>query len=147
MTETPTSVSPAPGLPPQPPVLLPIEDVAQLARRQGCLKWGLVGCAGASVAVIIGLLFLMNNAKKLMDFAFDQMGEQIVAACAPDVTPAEKEDFRAAMKSFSEKAKNRTVTAQQVTAFQGRVKAVVADNRVTADELRALTAFLKDPPR
>src|ERR1035437_5998216 len=69
MTETPTSVSPAPGLPPQPPVLLPIEDVAQLARRQGCLKWGLIGCAGASVAVIIGLLFLMNNAKKLMAFA------------------------------------------------------------------------------
>jgi hypothetical protein len=122
MTETPTSVSPAPGLPPQPPVLLPIEDVAQLARRQGCLKWGLVGCAGASVAVIIGLLFLMNNAKKLMDFAFDKMGEQIVAACAPDVTPAEKEEFRTAMKAFSEKAKSRGVTPEQVTSFQSRVR-------------------------
>ena len=147
MTETPTSVSPAPGLPPQPPVLLPIEDVAQLARRQGCLKWGLVGCAGASVAVIIGLLFLMNNAKKLMDFAFDQMGEQIVAACAPDVTPAEKEEFRAALKAFTEKAKSGGVTPEQVTSFQSRVRSAVADNRVTAEELRALTAFLKDPPR
>ena len=128
------------------PVTLPFEDAAARARRQGCLKWGLVGCAGASVVVIIGLLFLMSNAKKLMDFAFDQMGDQIVAACAPDVTPAEKEDFRAAMKSFAAKAKDRKVTAQQVTAFQGRVKAAVADNRVTAEELRALTAFLKDPP-
>lgn len=125
---------------------LPLEDAAARARRQGCLKWGLVGCAGASVAVIIGLLFLMNNAKKLMDFAFDQMGDQIVAASAPDVTPAEKEDFRAAMKSFAAKAKDGKVTALQVTAFQGRVKAAIADNRVTAEELRALTAFLKDPP-
>jgi hypothetical protein len=147
MTETPTPVSPAPGLPAQPPVLLPIEDAAQLARRQGCLKWGLVGCAGASVAVIIGLLFLMNNAKKLMDFAFDQLGEQIVTACAPDVTPAEKEEFRAALKAFTEKAKSRGVTPEQVTSFQSRVRSAVADNRVTADELRALTAFLKDPPR
>lgn len=143
MSETPPP-APAPVLPPQLPATLPFEDAAQRARRQGCLKWGLVGCAGASVAVIVGLLFLMSNAKKLIDFAFDQMGDQIVAACAPDVTPAEKEDFRAAMKSFAAKAKDRP---QQVTAFQGRVKAAIADNRVTAEELRSLTAFLKDPPR
>jgi hypothetical protein len=146
MTETPPPAPPVPGLPPQLPATLPFEDAAVRARRQGCLKWGLVGCAGASVAVIIGLIFLMNNAKKLMDFAFDQMGDQIVAACAPDVTPAAKEEFRAAMKSFAAKAKDRKVTAQQVTAFQGRVKAAVADNRVTAEELRALAAYLKDPP-
>src|ERR1035437_3835627 len=138
MTETPTSVSPAPGLPPQPPVLLPIEDVAQLARRQGCLKWGLVGCAGASVAVIVGLLFLMNNAKKLTDFLFDQMGDQIVAACAPDVTPAEKEDFRAALKAFPEKAKSGSATTEQVKSFRSRVSSALADNRVTAEELRSL---------
>ena len=146
MSETPVP-APAPVQPPRLPVTLPFEDVAQRARRQGCLKWGLVGCAGASVAVIVGLLFLMSNAKKLMDFAFDQMGDQIVAVSGPDVTPAEREDFRAALKAFSEKAKNRTVTAQQVTAFQGRVRAAVADNRVTAEELRSLTAFLRDPPR
>jgi hypothetical protein len=139
--------TPAPVLPPQLPATLPFEDASRHVQRQGCLKWGLVGCAGASVAVIVGLLFLMSNAKKLMDFAFDQMGDQIVAASAPDVTPAEKDEFRAAMKAFSEKAKNRTVTAQQVTAFQGRVRAAVADGRVTAEELHSLTAFLKDPPR
>ena len=147
MTETPTPVSPAPGLPAQPPVLLPIEDAAQLARRQGCLKWGLVGCAGASVAVIIGLLFLMTNAKKVVDFVYDQMGEQIVAACAPDVTPPEKEEFRTALKAFAEKAKSGGVTPEQVKSFRSRVTSAIADNRVSAEELRALTAFLKDSPR
>jgi hypothetical protein len=147
MSETPPPASPAPGMPPQLQVTLPpLEDAAVRARRQGCLKWGLVGCAGASVAVIIGLLFLMSNAKKLMDFAFDQMGDQVVALCAPDVTPAEKEAFRAAMRSFAAKAKDRKVNAQQVAAFQSRVRTAVADNRVTPEELRALTAFLKDPP-
>jgi hypothetical protein len=146
MAETPPPVSPAPGITPQGPITLPLDDAAGRARRQGCLKWGLVGCAGASVAVIIGLLFLMSNAKKLMDFAFDQMSDQIVVACTPDVTPAEKDAFRAAMKSFAAKAKDHKVTAQQVAAFQGRVKAAISDNRVTAEELRALTTFLKDPP-
>jgi hypothetical protein len=51
------------------------------------------------------------------------------------------------MKAFSEKAKSRGVTPEQVTSFQSRVRSAVADNRVTAEELRALTAFLKDPPR
>jgi hypothetical protein len=146
MTETPPPAPPAPGLPPQLPVTLPFEDAAGRERRQGCLRWGLVGCAGASVAVIIGLLFLMSNAKKLMDFAFEQMGDQVVAACAPDVTPAEKEEFRAAMKAFSEKVKSRGATPGQVTSFQSRVRSALADNLVTAEELRALTAFLKDPP-
>jgi hypothetical protein len=147
MTETPPPAPPAPGLPLGVPVMLPSEDAARLAKRQGCLKWGLVGCAGASVAVIIGLLFLMNNAKKLMGFAFEQMGDQVVAASGAGVTPAEKEEFRAALKAFSEKAKNRGATPEQVMAFQSRVRAAMADNRVTAEELRALTAFLKDPPR
>ena len=140
------SETPAPVLPPRLPVTLPFEDAAQKERRQGCLKWGLVGCAGASVALIVGLLFLMSNAKKLMDFAFDQMGDQIVAACAADVTPAEKEEFRVAMKSFSEKTKARTVSAQQVAAFQKQVAKAVADNRVTSEEIRSLTTFLRNPP-
>lgn len=144
MSET-TPPAPAPALPPRLPVTLPFEDAAQVARRQGCLKWGLVGCAGASVAVIVGLLFLMSNAKKLMDFAFDQMGDQIVAACEPGVAPADKADFRAALKAFSAKTKDRSVTATQVSAFQGRVRTAVADNRVTAEELRSLTVFLRDP--
>lgn len=146
MTETPPPAPPAPVLP-HLPTTLPFEDAAGRERRQGCLKWGLVGCAGASVAAIIGLLFLMSNAKKLMDFAFEQMGDQVVAACAPEVTSAEKEDFRAAMKAFSEKVKSRGATPGQVTSFQSRVRSALADDRVTAEELRALTVFLKDPPR
>ena len=133
-------------MPPQAPVTLPLEDAAARARRQGCLKWGLVGCAGASVAVIIGLLFLMSNAKKWTGMLFEQMGDQVVAACGPGVTPADKEEFRAALKAFSEKVKSGIVTTGQVKSFRSRVSSAVADNRVTAEELRALTAFLKDPP-
>lgn len=144
MTDTPPPIPPS--LPASLPVTLPFEDAAARARRQGCLKWGLVGCAGASVAVIIGLLFLMNNAKKIMDFAFDQMADQIVMASGPDVPPAQREEFRAAMKSFSERSRNGKVSASQVSAFRGRVNAAVARGRITPEELQSLTAFLKDPP-
>jgi hypothetical protein len=144
MTETPPS-APAPVLPPQLPLAPPFEDAAQRARRQGCLKWGLVGCAGASVAVIVGLLFLMGHVKEFMSFAFDKLGDQVVSACGPDVSPAQREDFRAAMRSFVEKSKAGTVTAPQIAAFQKKVTAAVADNRVTSEELQALTTFLRNP--
>jgi hypothetical protein len=137
--------APAPVQPPQLPVTLPFEDAAESARRQGCLKWGLVGCAGASVAVIVGLLFLMNNVKQIMGFAFDKLGDQVVTACGPDVSSARREDFRAALKSFVEKTKAGTVTAPQIAAFQKKVTAAVADNRVTSEELQALTTFLRNP--
>ena len=127
--------------------MAPGGDAAASARRQGCLRWGLVGCAGASVALIVGLLFLMNNAKKLMGFAFDQMGDQVVAVCGPEVTPLEKDEFRAALKAFSGNVKDRKATPDQVLAFQSRVRSAMADNRVSAEELRGLTAFLKDPSR
>ena len=139
------SEKPAPVLPPSLPVTLPFEDAAQKERRQGCLKWGLVGCAGASVALIVGLLFLMSHAKEFMGFAFDKLGDQVVMACGPDVSPAQREDFRAAMRSFIEKSKAGTVTAPQIAAFQKKVTAAVADNRVTSEELQALTAFLRNP--
>ena len=87
----------------------------------------------------------MSNAKKVMDFVFDQAGEQIVSACAPDVTPREKDEFRAALKAFSEKARSGGVTTEQVKSFRSRVSSAIADNRVTAEELRALTVFLKNP--
>jgi hypothetical protein len=147
MTDVGVPAAPAPLPPPIAPGVALAEDAARIAKKQGCLRWGLVGCAGASVAVIIGLLFLMNNAKKLMSFAFDQMGDQVVAACGPGVTPQDKEEFRAALSAFSDKAKNRGATPEQVMGFQTRVRAALADNKVTPDELRALTAFLKDPPR
>ena len=142
MAEDPLPRGPAPVIP-NLPTTLPFEDEAERRRRQGCLKWGLVGCAGASVVAIIGLLFLLSNAKKLMGLAFDKIGDQVVAAATPDVTPAEKERFRSSLAAFAERAKAGTVPPTAVQAWQSQVTSALADGRVTPDEIRGLTMWLE----
>ena len=55
--------NPKPALP---PLVLPPRPEPVDAKRSGCLSWGLVGCAAASVIVIVGLVFLMSNARQMM---------------------------------------------------------------------------------
>ena len=135
----------APGSPAVPPpgVPSPLPDPLREAPRSGCLKWGLVGCAGASVLAIVGLVFLMTNAKSMMDWAFDRMSDQVFAACTADVTPDEKNAFRAAIKEFGEKAKAGKVKPDQVGAFQSSELSALSDGKVTPEELRSLTSWLK----
>jgi len=142
MSETTPPPVPAPQIP-KLPTTLPFEDEAGRARRDGCLKWGLVGCAGASVVLIVGMLFVLSNAKKLMGLAFEKIGDQVVAASAPEVTPAEKERFRTALTAFAERAKAGTAQPAVVQAWQSQVTGALADGRVTGDEMRSLTAWLE----
>lgn len=142
MSESSPPPVPAPQIP-KLPTTLPFEDEAGRARRDGCLKWGLVGCAGASVLLIVGMLFVLSNAKKLMGLAFEKIGEQVVAAAAPEVTPPEKERFRTALAAFAERAKAGKAQPAVVQEWQSKVAGALADGRVTADEMRALTAWLE----
>ena len=142
MTETSPPPVPAPQIP-KLPTTLPFEDEAGRARRDGCLKWGLVGCAGASVLLIVGMLFVLSNAKKLMGLAFEKIGDQVVAAAAPEVTPAEKERFRKALTAFAERAKAGTAQPAVIQTWQSQVTGALADGRVTGDEIHSLTAWLE----
>jgi hypothetical protein len=144
MSEIPSPDTP--GGPAAPPgVPFPLPGAPRESPRRGCLKWGLVGCAGASVLLIVGLVYLMTNAKNMMDWAFDKMSDQVFAACTPDVTPEEKNAFRAAIKEFGEKAKAGKVKPDQVRAFQSSEFEALSDGKVTPEELRAMTARLTAP--
>ncbi len=133
--------------PPNPPVTLPPIVLPPAAppdaKRSGCLRWGLVGCAGASVVVIVGLVFLMSNARSMMGWALGKLQDTVMMACTPDVTPAAREEFRQAFKRFSEGAKEGKVPPEKVQEVQQKVTAAVKDGRVTAEELRGLTEALK----
>jgi len=127
---------------PSPGAQLPLPMPPREEPKSGCLKWGLLGCAGASILVIVGLVFLMTNAKNMMEWAFDKMSDQTLAACTPDVTPDEKNAFRSAIKEFSDKAKDGKVKPGQVRTFQSKELSVLGDGKVTPEELRGLTAWL-----
>ena len=141
----PDSPAPPPAAPqiPKLPTTLSFEDEAAQGRRSGCLKWGLVGCAGASVLVIVALLFLLSNAKKLMDLAFEKVGDQVVEMTTPEVTSAQKEEFREKLRVFAANAKDGKITPANVQAWQATVTGYLAKGRITPDELRALTLWLE----
>jgi hypothetical protein len=142
MAEEPVAPAPPPQIP-KLPTTLPFEEAAGRARRDGCLKWGLVGCAGASVLLIVGMLFVLSNAKKLMGLAFEKIGDQVVAAATPEVTPAEKEAFRMRLTAFAESAKSGSIKPANVQAWQATVASALADGRVTPEEIRGLTLWLE----
>lgn len=141
MAEDP--VPPAPALVPKLPTTLPFEDEAAHGRRQGCLKWGLVGCAGASVLLIVGMLFVMSKGRPMMDSLLRNQMEEVAAAAAPEASPAEKEAFRRAIDPFVEKAKNGKISFDEMTRIQKQRTAILADGHVSAEELRDFTAALK----
>lgn len=107
------------------------------------LKWGLVGCAGLSLVLIVGLVLLGTKARDILGSLMGQMESQIVSVCAPEVTPAEKEAFRASWRDFTARAKSGKVDRQALAAFREKTTAALADGKVTPEEIRELTKIAR----
>ncbi len=109
-------------------------------RRSGVLKWGLVGCALLSAVLIVALVVVGMRARSILGWALAKVEGQVTAACAPEVSDADKEAFRQAFGRFVESAKEGKTTPEEIRAFQKKTLEALSDGRVTRDELVALTA-------
>jgi len=125
-----------------PPIVFPPSPAPGDGKKSGCLSWGLIGCAGASVVVIVGLVVLMSNARSMMGWALGKLQDTVLMGCTVEVTPGEREEFRKTFRRFSEAAKESTISPAEVQNVQQKVTGAVADGRVTPEELRELTAAL-----
>jgi len=142
MPGEPSAPAPPPAVP-KLPTTLPFEDEAARGRRQGCLKWGLVGCAGASVVLIVLLLYALSNMRQLMGTLLEKAGDEVVASATADVTQVEKERFRAALAAFSQKAQKGAVKPETIDEWRKRATRTIGAGHVAPDEFRALTAWLE----
>ena len=131
------SVEPVPPIP-DPASVLPREPAD--GRRPGCLRFGLVGCALLSAALIVLLIVLSMKAKSLVGWLLARVGDQVVAASAPEVTPAEKREFQEAFERFAARASSGGSSAEEIKAFQRKAAEALSDGTVTAEELRGLTS-------
>lgn len=113
-------------------------------KRAGCLKWGLVGCAGLSIFLIVGLIYM---AGKGLDLVMGTLESQILVACAPDVTPADREAFQKAFETFVSRSKKGGVSSDEMAGFRKRTMAALADGKVTREELVGLTEELRKTSR
>ena len=134
------------AMPPQPvdPASISMPpSIAPERPRSGCMKWGLVGCAGLSVIIIIGLIFVGTRAGSMLDWALAKVQDQILATCTPEVTVEQKAEFKAAYAPFIAKAKKGGIPAEKMSAFRSRMMAALSDSRVTPEEITDLTSGLK----
>lgn len=112
---------------------------------RGCLKWGLVGCAGLSVLLIAGLVFFATKAKSFLDSTLRDKGREVLAKTAPEVTDEEKEAFRKAYDTFVERAKAGRVGFSRMTSYTSKADRALADGKITPEEIRDLTNEVQAP--
>lgn len=113
----------------------------------GCMRWGLVGCAGLSVLAIVGMVLFMRKAPQLMESLLGATEAQVVAAIAGEVPEADRQAFRSEYAAFVATAKAGDAKPEQIQAVQREIVGALKDNRVDAAELRAITERLRAVPK
>jgi hypothetical protein len=133
--------------PPPPPIVPDASPFPQPTERKsrGCLKWGLLGCAGLSVLVIIGLIVLGAKSKQILGSVFARQGTDVIARCTPEVTAEDKAAFETVLKEFTERAKNGGVKIATISTVTTKLGEALRDNSVTPEEIRDLTSAMRAP--
>ncbi|MHB8796882.1 MAG: hypothetical protein ACYDBY_00310 [Thermoanaerobaculia bacterium] len=117
------------------------------ARPGGVLKWGLVGCAGLSVLLIVGMVLFLRKAPQLMESLLGATESQVVEAIAADVPAAEREAFRTEYAAFVETAKAGKAKPDEIHGLQKKIVAALEDRTVSGEELKGLTEHLRSMPK
>ena len=117
------------------------------SESRGCMKWGLVGCAVLSLVAIAGLVLFLRRAPQLMETLLGATEAQVVAAIVPEVPAGEREAFRREYAAFVAAAKAGKAKPEAIHAIQRKIVEALRDNRVDAEELRAITDALRAMPK
>lgn len=139
-----SSTPPPPIVPGSGPVPNPGEKDS---RPGGVLKWGLVGCAGLSVLLIVGMVLFLRKAPQLMESLLGATESQVVAAIAAEVPAAERDAFRTEYAAFVATAKAGKAKPEEIQGLQKKIVSALQDNRVSGEELKGLTDHLRSMPK
>ena len=139
------SSSAPPPIVPGAPSNAPAE--AKDPQSRGCMKWGLVGCAGLSVVAIVGMVLFLRRAPQLMEKLLGATEAQVVAAMEAEVPAAEREAFRTEYAAFVVTARSGKAKPDAIQGLQTKIVEALKDGRVNAEELRGLTEHLRSMPK
>jgi hypothetical protein len=117
------------------------------ADSRGCMKWGLIGCAVLSLVAIAGMVLFLRRAPQLMETLLGATEAQVVAAIAPEVTAGDREAFEKEYAAFVAAAKAGKAKPEGIHEIQKKIVEALKDNRVNAEELRAITDALRAMPK
>ena len=134
---------PSSSYPPPPPSPFSPTGPAPAPRPSGCGKPVIIGCLVILVLLGIGLVLLVTNAPKLLDWALGQMEATILAQLPPDVTPEEKERLQQAFAGLQEAVDSGKANPAELQDLQRKMMSLSGKN-LTREEILELTRDLEE---
>lgn len=113
--------------------------------RSGCSKPLLIGCGALLLLLGIGLVLMIYNAPKIVQWSFEAMERDIMSRLSPEVTPEERTRLVTAFADARAAMSKNQVDISKVQTFQGKIMDVApANKQLGPDDVRELTRSLED---
>jgi hypothetical protein len=113
--------------------------------RNGCSKPLLIGCGALLVLLGIGLIAMIYNAPKIVQWSFRAMEQDIMGRLGEDVTPEDRARLAAAFEGARGAMTTGKMELSKVQAFQDKMMEVAPANRkLSREDVRELTRVLED---
>jgi hypothetical protein len=113
--------------------------------RSGCSKPLLIGCGAVLLLLGIGLILMIYNAPKIVEWSFKAMEQDILARLGPDVTPEDRARLVAAFEDARAAVAANKVDVTKLQPFQNKVMEVApANKKLTREEVLELTRALEE---
>lgn len=122
-----------PGIPGRPP------------GRSGCSKPLLVGCGIVLLLLGAGLLLMIFNAPKIVQWSFTMMEQDVMRRLGSDVTPEDRARLAAGFEDARHAMEKGQMDLNKVQAFQNKIMEVApADRKLSRKDVHELTLVLED---
>ena len=113
--------------------------------RSGCSKPLLIGCGALLLLLGIGLVVMIYNAPKIVQWSFRAMEQDIMGRLGPDVTPEDRARLAAAFEDARGAMEKNQIELSKVQAFQDKIMDVAPANRkLSREDVQELTRALED---
>jgi hypothetical protein len=113
--------------------------------RTGCSKPLLIGCGALLLLLGIGLIVMIYNAPKIVQWSFRAMERDIMSRLGPDVTPEDRARLAAAFEDARGAMETGKMELSKVQAFQDKMMEVAPANRkLSREDVQELTRALED---
>lgn len=113
--------------------------------RSGCSKPLLIGCGAVLLLLGVGLILMIYNAPKIVQWSFQAMEQDIMGRLGPDVTPEDRARLGTAFADARAAMSKNQVDISKVQAFQGKIMDVApANKKLARKDVLELTRSLED---
>jgi hypothetical protein len=144
MTEPPQQPPYPPPSPFNPPGAQPPGVPARPPGR-GCSKPLLIGCGAVLVLLAVGLLLMIFNAPKVVQWSFRMMEQDIMGRLGPDVTAEDRTRLATAFEDARRAMEKNQIDLTKVQALQNKIMEVApAARKLSRKDVQELTLVLED---